>query len=105
MLCKYFQEVKCFKDLDIRKNDMLRIVHSIECIYVPKQEFLFRVGDRGQTFFVCLSGKCQLFIVNPELNALKNQRNAIRASLEDANDELEELKAQKLDTLQVNMRI
>ena len=73
-LYKYFKDVKCFKDLNIGMNDLLKLINCITLQYVPKHEVLFRLGEYGTTFYVSLAGKCQLFILNPEQKVLKHQK-------------------------------
>lgn len=57
-VCEYFSDVRCFKDLKISQHDLVRLVKETKCQFVPKNEVLFRLGDRGYTFFICLSGSC-----------------------------------------------
>lgn len=64
-LYAFFKGVKCFKDLKIGMNDLLKVINVTRCVFVPRNEVLFRHGDHGTAFFVCISGKCQLFIWNP----------------------------------------
>ena len=56
--CEYFSEIRCFKDLKISQHDLIRLVQETKCEFVPKNEVLFRLGDRGYTFYICLSGSC-----------------------------------------------
>ena len=56
------------------------MIAAITFMHVPKQEVLFRCGDRGQNFYVCLSGKCQLYIPNPERSVLKNTIKELEAT-------------------------
>lgn len=95
-LFNYFKGVKCFTDLDISKNDLLKLIHCIKLQFVPKHEVLFRIGDQGQTFYVSLSGKCQLFVINPEQKALKFQIRDLQAELEEKQEQLEELLQQAI---------
>ena len=71
-MCRYFKDVKCFSDLNIGMNDLLKLINCIKLQYVPKHEVLFRMGESGSTFYVSLTGKCQLFIKNPEQKVLKH---------------------------------
>ena len=57
LLCSYFKEVKCFKDLNASMNDLLKLIHCIKLQFIPRHEVLFRIGEHGSTFYVSLSGK------------------------------------------------
>ena len=72
-LVDYFQHVSCFKSLNFSNSDLLRCVSCMDVVWVPKHEVLIRCGDQGDNFYICLSGRCQLFIENPERKAYKNQ--------------------------------
>ena len=74
ILLEYFKEVSCFKDLNISMNDLLKLINCVTLQYVPKHEVLFRYGDFGTSFYVSLTGKCQLFILNPEQKVIKHQK-------------------------------
>ena len=64
-LTAFFLTVKCFKDLNISMKDLKKVIDVTNNVYIPKHEVLFRHGDHGTAFFICLSGKSQLFILNP----------------------------------------
>ena len=44
------------------------------------------------TFYVCLTGKCQLFIRNPEQKALRHLRKDLTNELEEEKELLAQLK-------------
>ena len=73
-LCQYFSNLKLFKELNISQNELLKVINVSTCHFVPRHEVLFRVDERGSTFFVCLSGHCLLFLPNPEVKKLKNRK-------------------------------
>ena len=85
-LIKYFRNVKCFKDLNIGSNDLLKLINCITLLYVPKNEVLFRMGELGQQFYVALTGKCQLFIKNPEHLIHKQKKIELQLELADKNE-------------------
>jgi len=72
LLTDYFSQVKAFKGLKTHSADLLKGISTMGCLFLPKHEVLFRYLDRGENFYVCLSGRCQLFIENPERRAIKN---------------------------------
>ena len=73
-LCGYFSNLKLFKELNISQNELLKVINVSTCHFVPRHEVLFRIDERGSTFFVCLSGHCLLFLPNPEVKKLKNRK-------------------------------
>ena len=73
-MCDYFKEIKCFKDLNFGMSDLVKVLQVSTIMFVEKQQVLFRIGEQGLTFYICLSGKCQLFITNPNIGVLKNQK-------------------------------
>ena len=91
-LYRYFKEVKCFKDLNIGVSDLMKLINCITLLYVPKHEVLFRVGEQGTTFYVSLTGKCQLFIKNPEQKVLKHRIQEQQQELGDLFEQLENFK-------------
>lgn len=103
-LIEYFSGVKAFKDLKISYADFAKIIYAIKCQFVPKHEVLFRYGDRGTTFYVCLSGQCQLFILNPELRALKNQKRDLEEKLEIRSQQLKDLQMQA-PSIQMSIKV
>ena len=56
--CDYFKDVDSFKDLNFGINDLLKVVTVSTLEFVPKEQVLFRIGELGRTFYICLSGKC-----------------------------------------------
>lgn len=72
LLTDYFSAVKCLKELKINNQEWIKVISAISLMYVSRNEVLFRYGDRGTNFYVCLSGSCQLYIPNPEREVLKN---------------------------------
>lgn len=91
-LCDYFKDIKCFKDLNFGMSDLLKVVQVSTLTFVPKQQVLFRIGELGLTFYICLSGKCQLFIANPELGSLKIQKKELKEQLSKELIKLESIK-------------
>lgn len=71
-ICNYFKDLKCFSDLNFGTNDLMKVIQVSTLMFVPRQQVLFRIGELGLTFYICLSGKCQLFIANPRIGVLKN---------------------------------
>ena len=53
----------------------------MDCIWIPKHEVVFRCGDKGENFYIALSGRCQLFIENPERKAIKNNIRELDAQI------------------------
>ena len=56
LLCDYFKEVKCFKDINLSSKDFVKLIHYITLQFLPCYEVLFNLGDIGSSFYVCLSG-------------------------------------------------
>lgn len=70
---------------------MLKLINCITLQYVPKHEVLFRIGETGTTFYVSLTGTCQLFIRNPEQKALRHLKIDLLNEVEEEKKQLTEL--------------
>ena len=82
LLVDYFSNVKAFRGLKTQSSDLLKGISTMGCLWLPKNEVLFRYMDRGENFYVCLSGRCQLFIENPERRAIKNNMKELLKEIE-----------------------
>ena len=71
ILVDYFIKISVFKHLKISNTDLLKGILMIECLWMPRETVLFNHGDAGINFYIVLSGKCQLFIPNPERSAIQ----------------------------------
>ena len=99
------QQVKCFRDLKIANHDLLKVIHEIKCIHVPKHEVLFRIGERGTTFYIQVSGRSQLFILNQERGVIKQSKKDIEEIIAEKYEQLEELRSENIDSVQIQIRI
>lgn len=55
------------KDLEITDNDIIKLVYSIDLVKFKKDEVLFKRGDRGDYFYILLTGQVDVFLPNPEV--------------------------------------
>ena len=79
---------------------MLKGISTFSCEYLEKNKVLFDIGERGRTFYIVLSGKCQLYVPNPELLA---KRHAVK----DLNEKIKQLQkgVQQIDGSKDGMTI
>lgn len=98
VLINFFKKVKCFNDLKMSNEDVLKVINQSTVSYVKREKLLFRIGDRGETFFVCLSGKSVLFLPNKQRNVLKNRKRELEEEIEEGKKEVDYLKQQAINS-------
>ena len=59
-------------------------------MYAPKKTVIFKYQDEGDVFFIIISGKIQLWLPNPEIDAVKHEKKDLEGELEHVNSELKE---------------
>ena len=107
-LIKYFRERSCFKDLTISSQDgnLLKVVNSATIACVPKYDILFRIGERGRCFYISLTGKAQLFILNPKRAALRNDHKEVDDRIKILQNEANEYRSLvKVDPIQMQVKL
>ena len=69
-------------------NDVLRVVNATSLAFVGQHEILFRIGEYGRSFYVCLSGTAQMF-------APSSKREKLRGTIRDMKAKIEGLRAEE----------
>lgn len=62
ILLAYFMKLKCFSDLQVSTNELLKGFNTISILFLPAKQVLFKYGQRGSNFYIMLGGSCQLYI-------------------------------------------
>lgn len=57
MLLDFFSDASCFKEIDIQKNDLLKVVHKMEFKSLKAKEVIFNMGDVGDFFYILIYGR------------------------------------------------
>lgn len=105
LLIKYFSKVACFQDINMTTGDLLKVIQSMSTIYVPQGEVLFRVGEKGYTFYIQLAGQSQLYLPNRERKSLKTGLDQSREKLEETERKMANVEQNKTMTaLQITMQ-
>ena len=74
-------------------NNLLKVVNSATIACVPKYDILFRIGERGRCFYISLTGKAQLFILNPKRAALRNDQKEVENGIKILQKEADEYRS------------
>ena len=73
MLIEFFMQASCFKELDIKESDLHKVVQKMEYKKCKEKETIFEIGDQGDTFYILVHGRVQLFLPNPDIQAVQRQ--------------------------------
>jgi hypothetical protein len=90
LLADFFAEASCFKELDINKNDLYRVVQKMEFKQAVTNEVLFKIGDSGDYFYILIYGKVQLYLPNAEIETTKRALTTCQIQLVQAMRSLEQ---------------
>jgi len=74
----------------------MKVIQAMSIVFIPKHEVLFRIGDRGRHVYICMSGRSQLFIANPERATLKAQKRELEEKKQEIQDNLNYMRMQSL---------
>ena len=90
MLMEFFTEASCFKELDIKQNDLYKVVQKMEYKRLEQNKFIFHIGDVGDYFYILIHGKVQLLLPNPQIPQIQRNINFYknRISVERRSEEL-----------------
>ena len=88
--------MKCFQDIEMTNNDMVRMLYAIEPKFVAASSILFEIGDRSDCFYIMLSGKCDLYLPNPEIGAMRNKRKSIESEIDVVNKNISIIEAERV---------
>ena len=80
-LVKYFSNVNIFAKNGIDGNDLLKVINSMYYQFFPQKSVIFRYGDEGDVFYIIISGKVQVWLPNPEIEASKYARKDMEVEL------------------------
>ena len=58
--------------------------------YITKKTVLFKYREEGDVFFIIINGKIQLWLPNPEIDAIKHEKKDLEADLEQVIEELKD---------------
>ena len=89
-MIRYFQKIHVFKKHGIDGGDLEKVIQPMTHMYAPKKTVIFKYQDEGDVFFIIISGKIQLWLPNPEIDAVKHERKDLECELEHVNAELKE---------------
>ena len=67
------------------RNDILRLINSIEMKYLTPGDTLFEIGDASNSFYIVIFGKLELYLPNPEIGSSKILRKKIESEIEIVN--------------------
>ena len=83
----------------------MKVINAMTCLFVPKHEVLFRIGDRGRHVYICISGRSQLFITNPARATLKSQKKELEEQLFEFNESLKQMRMKQIIQNPLSMAI
>jgi capsule polysaccharide export protein KpsE/RkpR len=69
-LMEFFMSASCFKELDIKEQDLFKVVQKMEYKKCLAKETIFSIGEEGDNFYILVHGRVQLFLPNPEIQAV-----------------------------------
>ena len=88
-LYNFFKDIKCFDSAKNNSTDwLMKVINAMSCVFVPKHEVLFRIGDRGRHVYICISGRSQLFIANSARATMKNKKKDLEEKLQECQEDL-----------------
>lgn len=67
MLMEFFTEASCFKELDIKQQDLYKVVQKMEYKRMVARQVIFNIGDVGDYFYILIHGRVQLFLPNSNI--------------------------------------
>ena len=89
-LVRYFTKINVFKKHGIDGSDLEKVIQPMTHLYAPKKTVLFRYEEEGDVFFIIISGKIQLWLPNPEIDAVKHEMKDLEREKEHVLSELKE---------------
>lgn len=70
MLMEFFTGASCFKELDLRQQDLYKVVQKMEYKRMEASEEIFKIGDVGDYFYILIHGRVQLFLPNSHISGV-----------------------------------
>lgn len=97
LLVSYFKEIKCFKELNFKNSELMKVIAQMKTQFIPKHTIIFNIGDYGDCFYITIHGSNMLYLPNPEISACRISRKELENQLNDYQELIDRLKMKAND--------
>lgn len=56
MLVEFFLQTPCFKEIEIKQSDLIKVVQKMEYRRLQANEIIFKIGEVGDYFYILIHG-------------------------------------------------